>query len=686
MTVRPLSPGHHPGSGSGQAGPSPDAGVTYLDDITPVVSEVGWGVLGCRGRLGYEGKDVVVGGRRYAHALSSHPPARVLYLLAPGADRFCCAVALNDDVPKRVSDADFAVLADGRVVAHAQRVEAGAPPRPLEADISGARTLELKVTTARWPSCHAVWLDPLVDGCAVPAPQTFTDPLGRVEIDGTAALGPLGRCVATVASAGYADMLDDLLGSLTANGGCPDVTPVVFLLGQDAACSRVMARYDAVSVRCRPRGRRDVATKAVLYSVALVVDADKYLCLDADTVVLGDLRPLFAAIDAVNPQSILACREHGAPPGDALSAVTSIYGGRHDDARRILGPGRELAATPILNDGVFAGSRPALAALDAEIRAMPGAAAWVRAGVPWRNQCIFNLAVARLGTLCELDATYNVQLHATDVEVREHGGRTHATWQGRPVRVLHANGAGRRKRPELLGRHAGVRHPLAHSPRGDLYGAFVDALRAWLGRHGTDALAWSFYGTTDARGGRVRDPSGFPLLGALHYLVRSNGCVRVLETGTAKGVSAACLASAVAHREGGRVVTIDLVDDPLRLDLWTQLPEAMRTCINARRAECVDEMQRLLAAGERFQAALLDTDHVAEQVWREFDLARQLVCAGGLVLIHDPGWAHGTVEQALERIAREGYGVARLWLADEGAAEDDHLGLAVIENRRRGDG
>ena len=43
----------------------------------------------------------------------------------------------------------------------------------------------------------------------------------------------------------------------------------------------------------------------------------------------------------------------------------------------------------------------------------------------------------------------------------------------------------------------------------------------------------------------------FPLLAALHYLIRSNGVVRVIETGTARGVSAACLASAVAHRSAG---------------------------------------------------------------------------------------------------------------------------------------
>lgn len=657
----------------------------YLDDLRPVQSAVGWGELGIGGGLGYEGKEVVVGGVRYHRALSSHPPAQLLYILPAGMQRLRAAVALNDDVPVGVSEADFTVFADGRSVARAECVRAGDPPRPIEARLAGARTLELVVATGRWPRCHAIWLDPTLDGDGASATSTsLTDPLERVEIDYPASLNPVGRCVATVASTGYAEMLDDLLGSFLANGCCADAALVVFQLGDDTQCERVATKYRAVPIRCRPRGRLDVATKAALYSVALVVQAEKYLCLDADTVVLGDLRPLFGAVDAAPSQGILACREQGAPPGDMRTAITSMYGGRNGDLDRILGPGAgEIPATPIVNDGMFAGSRAGLAALDAAIRGMPGAPAWVRAGVPWRNQYIFNLAIARLQALVELDGTYNVQLHGTDVAVTDTPMGPRATWQGRPVRVLHANGGGRRKRPELRGRYGPVAEPLPGGAGGELYDCFLDSLRTWVGRHGVSALAWSFYGTTDGRSGWVRDPSAFPLLGALHYLVRANGCVRVLETGTAKGVSAACLASAVAHRDDGRVVTIDIAADPLRDDLWAHLPEHLRACIDERRGDSVAEMQRLLADGDRFQVALLDTDHTAEQVWSEFELARELVCAGGLVLVHDPGWAPGTVEQGLERIAAAGYGIVRLWLADEGVAEDDRLGLAVIENRRR---
>jgi hypothetical protein len=94
-------------------------------------------------------------------------------------------------------------------------------------------------------------------------------------------------------------------------------------------------------------------------------------------------------------------------------------------------------------------------------------------------------------------------------------------------------------------------------------------------------------------------------------------------------------------------------------------------------------MRAALDAGEVYEAVLLDSVHEAEFVWREFQLAAELVCPGGLILIHDATYACGTVHVTLARIEAAGYNVVRLWAADGGTAEDDHLGLAVIENRRR---
>ena len=97
----------------------------------------------------------------------------------------------------------------------------------------------------------------------------------------------------------------------------------------------------------------------------------------------------------------------------------------------------------------------------------------------------------------------------------------------------------------------------------------------------------------------------------------------------------------------------------------------------------IEGLDRAIDAGELYDAILLDSLHTAEHVWEEFQRAVRLVCPGGLILIHDACYANGTVGGALQKIDAAGYGVTRLWSADGGVREDDRLGLAIIENRRR---
>src|SRR5262249_56138618 len=139
---------------------------------------------------------------------------------------------------------------------------AGEGPRELEADVRGADWLELAVGTTCWDFCHAVWLDPLVEeGEAVPHGGTLTDCLGRTEVALPALPLVAQRCVATVVSAGFAPLLDDLLGSLAANGACPDVPAVVFVVGPDPEAPRVVARPGAVPVACAARGAADATAQ-----------------------------------------------------------------------------------------------------------------------------------------------------------------------------------------------------------------------------------------------------------------------------------------------------------------------------------------------------------------------------------------------------------------------------------------
>lgn len=663
----------------------------YLDSLPPLDVQVGYGALGLRGELGYEGKAVSVGRRAYAHALSTHPPARLVFDLGGRFREFSAQVALNDDAAAGSSYADFLVVADGRPVAAAPRVTAGEPPRPLSASVAGARRLELLVSTTRWRHSHAVWLDPRVSEGEAAAPRlALRDCLARVEIGPPAEPLRARRAVATVVSPGFESLLDDMLGSLGAHGNCQDALLVVFGVDADDSCRRVATKHGARFVECRRRAVVNPTVKSVLYSAARVVEAESFLCLDSDMLVLGDLRPVFAALEACPPGSILACREaNGSEETRLAEALSVVYKGGGADIARVAGrDGGEGDYALVVNDGLFAGGRAALLALDSLVRGWEGAAAWVdeREDVWWRNQFVFNLALARLRCGVELSPVYNVQLNSQDVEPSLAGGRARATWRGQEARVLHFNGGGRAKYPELRGRFAAVAEPLAGAGGGDGYAAFLEALRGWVGTRGLGALAWSFYGLTDGRSARVADPSTLPLLALLHYLVRAQGCVRVLETGTARGVSAACLASAVAHRAGGRVVTLDPSPHADAPELWAALPPEMRARIEHRAADSLAGMAAAVEAGELYEAALLDTLHTEEHVWAEFRLAARLVCPGGLILIHDATYAHGTVEAALKRIERAGYGVTRLWAAEGGSPEDDRLGLAVVENRRRTEG
>jgi predicted O-methyltransferase YrrM len=663
-------------------------GDVYLDSFAMRSHVVGYGVLGMAGSLGYENKMVSVHGNSYAHAFSAHPPARLTFQIDGRFRRFRCGVGLNDDVPAGRSHADFVVLADGRQVAAANFVVAGEAPRELCADIAGAQSLELVTQTSRWEYCHAVWLDPEVSETErVTQRQVVIDCLRRAEI--ALSPTPLGgeRCVATVVSPAVVDLLDDMLGSLYANGCCQDILLVVFALDPDEACLRVAAKYRAHLVHCRSLSQVNATSKSLLYSAAMLVDAKFFLCLDADLLVLGKLRPVFAALEAFPAGTILACREgngNGLP--NLGHAYEQIYWGNNYDRQHVFGVSAGEAAYPlVVNDGLFAGSREALLALDGVIRAMPGAPEWINQHPNnwWRNQFIFNLALARLGCGIELDPTYNVQLHVQNVQFSKKAGRLCADWHGQPARVVHLSGCGRSKYPEWRGLYARAPEVLAGAGDGDGYAVFLESLRAWIGRQGLRSMAWSFYGTTDGTSASVRDPSMLPLLAALHYLIRANGCVRVLETGTARGVSAACLASAVAHRPGGRVVTFDPFSYPERVELWAMLPDALRDCIEERRVGALEGMATALQSGERYEGALLDSTHGEEHVWAEFQLAAQLVCPCGLILIHDPRYALGTVEQALIRIEAAEYNVSRLWAAESGVAEDDHLGLALIVNSRR---
>jgi len=73
--------------------------------------------------------------------------------------------------------------------------------------------------------------------------ERLTDCLCRAEIAAHRNLPHAARCIATVATGSFAPLLDDMLGSVIANGRCQDALRVVFSVGDDAECRRIAAKY-----------------------------------------------------------------------------------------------------------------------------------------------------------------------------------------------------------------------------------------------------------------------------------------------------------------------------------------------------------------------------------------------------------------------------------------------------------
>ena len=417
----------------------------YLDGLPIIESAVGYGALGTRGSLGYDGLMVRVGGAPDGHALSAHAPSRLTFFCGGEYERFVCKVAINDDAADKQTSADFSVWADGRLAAVATQVRAGDSPREISANITGAQQLCLTAHTIQWPFCHSVWIEPEVTRDAA---HRWSDALGRVEVPSPPDKIEVDYCIATVVSTGYEHLLDGLLTTLASQPWPSQTRVVVFNIDDDARCAATIAKYGAQAIPCKLIARRNASIKSVLYSVASLVPARYYLCLDADTLILDDLRPIFAAIDAHPPDTILVARDAFLKQDRLANQLREHYRGDDRDLGTLLGRASEEGNYNLLvNDGVFAGSRFAMLALDNLIRNMSHAAAWVDfyQDHGWRNQFIFNLALARLRCGVELDWRYNLQMHMRDPQPATIDGRPRATWRGQTAHVLHFCGWGRNK-------------------------------------------------------------------------------------------------------------------------------------------------------------------------------------------------------------------------------------------------
>jgi alpha-galactosidase len=144
-------------------GTAPAAGTHQVSDLPWLATSNGWGPAERNRSNGEQGAadgvGITIGGAGYAKGIGAHADSAVHVYLAGRCASFTAMVGVDGESTNRGS-VRFQVYGDGRYLASA-RVVGGAAAVPIAVELSGVRTLELRVTDARdgRTSDHADWAD-----------------------------------------------------------------------------------------------------------------------------------------------------------------------------------------------------------------------------------------------------------------------------------------------------------------------------------------------------------------------------------------------------------------------------------------------------------------------------------------------------------------------------------------------
>ena len=622
----------------------------FLDSIVPSQMQTGYGGVGLSGGMGYPVL-LSVNNQFYEHSISAHPPSRLRYDLEKPCQLLSCRVALNDSAGDD-AEATFMIYADGILQAVASRVRKHERPRALEARLYHAKQIELVVESTHPDGCHALWIDPVLHESASPV---MCGVLNRVHIVLPQKPRTVRNCIGIVGDDRTAEMLDNFLGSLYENGQVKDCH-VVIMAEQGSTRVPVIARkYRAqlVEVR-RVVDYAPIWIKTAAYSLAHIVQADRYLVFDSDMLVLDQVKSIFASLEAINTDSILAVRETWIPRGVTLGELLlqhmEPYAGNSATQGTLNLSPREMNYEFIVNGGLFGGSRKALLALDNVMRAMsPEGIIWMdqRTDLPWREQALFNLALARLGCGQELDARYNTQLlRQPDVDIQVHDSRIVALNDQKSVNVLHFNGdKGRERYLGLEEFYLQVRPCEFGNGLDDNYENFEEILHRYALRKSRESGPISAYAYD--RLIKIDNSLRF-----VYQTCLDSAPERLLDLQTDQGAIGVCMAY-YASKNIGHVTRLAEKET----ELIAELPEDIKACIEELTGNVFVSCKKMIAEKKQFGIVALDTSMNEKNTFMLAILASQLMDKKGAIILHDKNNPLCSIESVTRKLRQEGFSV-----------------------------
>ncbi len=183
-----------------------NAATVWLSGLDLTRAHQGWGKP--QADKSVDGHTITIAGKKFEHGFGTHAPGRLVIDLHGSASHFHALVGIDDDAKPHAGTAEFTIVGDGKILWSSGILKRGDPAKPVEADLTGVKQLQLRVGDAGdgLENDHADWADAKIeyDGdapvtleiipteptIAMPAPGDVPPSLPRRE--GVAATPPMG--------------------------------------------------------------------------------------------------------------------------------------------------------------------------------------------------------------------------------------------------------------------------------------------------------------------------------------------------------------------------------------------------------------------------------------------------------------------------------------------------------------
>jgi len=219
--------------------------------------------------------------------------------------------------------------------------------------------------------------------------------------------------ITSTISPGYEHLLDDLLYSLHATEGDSKYNKIIFLINPDKSCFDIVNKWGCQYIICEPIKDVVINSKAVLYSLDEIVDFNKMLYLDSDTIILNPINNCFDALNVIPNTNILACKDFYFSYAENIDSVMNhyLYQSSAEDIDQLTHDNNQnIHQYPhIINAGVIASTPNALKYTRETMKNFYDIQNWINLG-HIREQLAFNIALAKNNNLSVMHNKYNFQM------------------------------------------------------------------------------------------------------------------------------------------------------------------------------------------------------------------------------------------------------------------------------------